>query len=164
MSKRECNKRYYEKYKERLREQNRNYEKAHREEANARSKKHYIKNRVAKITYQKEYYRKYRKEHREEAKAYAVAYRKKRFLSGEIIGGWLANKYLTVPCMDCNVIHPYYVMDFDHRPDEIKSFNIARMNQYAAKPDRISILMKEIDKCDYICANCHRVRTQERYK
>ena len=135
-----------------------------KEKANARSKKHYAENRKAKCAYQSAYEKRYRVEHRDEARAYAVAYRKRRFKEGAILGGWLAIKFKYNSCLDCGVVYPYYVMDFDHRPEETKSFNISKMNQYAATSDRISKVMKEIDKCDYVCANCHRERTQERHK
>lgn len=135
-----------------------------KEKACARSKKHYAENREAKCAYQSAYEKRYREEHRDEARAYAVAYRKRRFKEGAIIGGWLAIKFKDDPCLDCGVVYPYYVMDFDHRQGEIKSFGISAMNQYAATPDRISKVMKEIDKCDIVCSNCHRKRTQERHK
>jgi hypothetical protein len=32
----------------------------------------------------------------------------------------------SVPCMDCEVPHPYYIMTFDHRPGEKKCFNISK--------------------------------------
>lgn len=61
----------------------------------------------------------------------------------------------SVPCMDCEVSYPYYVMDFDHRDPDEKEFTIA------TNLSRVSLsqLKIEIDKCDIVCANCHRVRT-----
>ena len=64
--------------------------------------------------------------------------------------------------MDCNVIYQYHIMDFDHRPDEQKSFGIATKGDNKATPERIAEFMKEITKCDYVCANCHRDRTYKR--
>lgn len=61
-----------------------------------------------------------------------------------------------VPCMDCGLVNPI-VMEFDHRPDEVKSFTIAANWQFSM--DR---LLKEIAKCDIVCANCHRLRTHNR--
>lgn len=60
------------------------------------------------------------------------------------------------PCLDCGVAYPYYVMDFDHRPGELKTADISVMIR--AKMAYNSILT-EISKCDLVCANCHRVRT-----
>lgn len=57
------------------------------------------------------------------------------------------------PCVDCGIKFPYYVMDFDHKDSE-KLGEIAKMvNKSWDK------LLKEIKKCDVVCANCHRIRT-----
>lgn len=60
------------------------------------------------------------------------------------------------PCADCSILYPYYVMDFDHLGD--KEFNISE----SVKKYGLSRLKTEIDKCDVVCANCHRIRTFER--
>lgn len=61
-------------------------------------------------------------------------------------------------CIDCRVMYPYYVLDFDHRPNEKKLGNIAQLiNTLDWK-----LLRAEMAKCDIVCANCHRVRTQSR--
>jgi hypothetical protein len=61
-----------------------------------------------------------------------------------------------LPCYDCNERFPFYVMDFDHRDPSVKKGNIAKMVQHfgAAR------LLEELPKCDVVCANCHRSRTQ----
>lgn len=61
-------------------------------------------------------------------------------------------------CMDCGKRYPHYVMDFDHRPDEVKLY----------QPGRLWVMQSwrkakhEIAKCDVVCANCHRERTHQR--
>ncbi len=62
------------------------------------------------------------------------------------------------PCVDCGLIDPV-VMEFDHRPDEQKLYNIGAMvgNTYSQ-----ATLLAEIAKCDIVCANCHRHRTNSR--
>ena len=61
------------------------------------------------------------------------------------------------PCMDCGVQYPHYVMDFDHRDRGTKLTNISRMVSFHSySKDKI---LAEIDKCDLVCANCHRIRT-----
>lgn len=60
-----------------------------------------------------------------------------------------------VPCMDCGIRYPSYVMDFDHRDPSTKRFSIGR--QVASYG--IDALRAEIAKCDVVCANCHRIRT-----
>lgn len=63
-----------------------------------------------------------------------------------------------VPCMDCGISYPYYVMDLDHRPGEEKLFDPSR----APNVGSLRVLLAEIAKCDPVCANCHRIRTQSR--
>lgn len=59
-----------------------------------------------------------------------------------------------IPCMDCGIIYPPYVMDFDHRDPSTKFKDVGRMTNYS-----LETIQKEIDKCDIVCANCHRIRT-----
>jgi len=47
-------------------------------------------------------------------------------------------------------------MDFDHLRD--KKYNISNM----VCSDYGVALMEEIEKCELVCANCHRIRTQKR--
>lgn len=58
------------------------------------------------------------------------------------------------PCADCGVQYPYYVMDFDHVRGT-KLFNIGE----GATNFGQERLLAEIEKCDVVCANCHRERT-----
>lgn len=57
--------------------------------------------------------------------------------------------------MDCGQRFPPYVMDFDHRDPGKKVGNVASM----AVGSSVERLMEEIEKCDIVCANCHRIRT-----
>jgi hypothetical protein len=70
---------------------------------------------------------------------------------------WL-NELKNKPCADCNKSYPYYVMDFDHVTG-IKIFNIANARQKIWSKDKV---LKEINKCELVCANCHRERTYKR--
>lgn len=65
------------------------------------------------------------------------------------------NEVKNVPCADCGVKYPPYVMDFDHLGD--KEFNISNGSMSLAK------VKAEIEKCEVVCANCHRVRTHTRF-
>ena len=66
------------------------------------------------------------------------------------------------PCADCGKIYPHYVMDFDHRAGASKVDNISHLvNQNFLTYEEI---LKEVVKCDLVCANCHRVRTFTRLK
>lgn len=62
------------------------------------------------------------------------------------------------PCQDCGRTYPPYVMDFDHRDIEIKNFTISPCVGSLA----IKKLRNEIEKCDVVCSNCHRIRTWNR--
>ena len=75
---------------------------------------------------------------------------------------FLIKKYGGIPCMDCNGVFAWCVMDFDHRPGEGKEFGIGSKGRLKATPERLAQVQKEIDKCDLVCSNCHRVRTKDR--
>lgn len=63
------------------------------------------------------------------------------------------------PCADCGgTFHPF-VMDFDHRDDSAKTFNVSAAIPLGLPWDRV---VAEIAKCDVVCANCHRMRTLRR--
>lgn len=59
-----------------------------------------------------------------------------------------------VPCADCGVAYPYFVMDFDHRGDKV-----LEINRLVKRGPSLVSLQSEIDKCDVVCSNCHRART-----
>jgi hypothetical protein len=65
--------------------------------------------------------------------------------------------FKNVPCQDCGKTYPYYVMDFDHKDPLQKKFTIAT----AADRRGLEDLLDEIQKCDVVCANCHRERTHK---
>lgn len=66
----------------------------------------------------------------------------------------------SVPCMDCGAPYPHYVMDLDHRPEFEKVKNVSRNAFWRTRP--ISEFVAEIEKCDVVCANCHRERSYQR--
>lgn len=63
------------------------------------------------------------------------------------------------PCTDCKVSYPPYVMHFDHIGSD-KVANIAYLMDHASW----EVILLEIAKCELVCANCHAVRTHERYQ
>lgn len=67
----------------------------------------------------------------------------------------LLEYFETHPCVDCGETDPV-VLEFDHLRD--KSFAVA---QALTRRGWQSIL-DEIEKCEVVCANCHRRRTAER--
>lgn len=60
-----------------------------------------------------------------------------------------------VPCMDCGIRYPYYVMDLDHRDPSTKVTDPAKL----AAGLSVRKAKEEIAKCDPVCSNCHRIRT-----
>jgi hypothetical protein len=69
----------------------------------------------------------------------------------------LIAKCKDVPCADCGGRFPTECMDFDHVRG-VKKFSIG--TEAAAK--YWPTLLTEIEKCDIVCANCHRTRTFKR--
>lgn len=66
-----------------------------------------------------------------------------------------------MPCSDCHKNYPYYVMDFDHIPTRgKKATEIGKMLLNGASLEKI---LAEIEKCDLVCSNCHRIRTHKRH-
>ena len=61
------------------------------------------------------------------------------------------------PCADCGVLFPHCVMDWDHVRGE-KGKNVSTL----AAGGCSNLVMMEIEKCELVCANCHRIRTFER--
>lgn len=60
-------------------------------------------------------------------------------------------------CVDCGYDKHPVALEFDHIPGTIKLNNVASLVRGGLKK-----LFEEIDKCEVVCANCHRIRTTER--
>lgn len=61
------------------------------------------------------------------------------------------------PCADCKQRYHPVSMDFDHRPGTKK---LTRYSGFVAMSRKR--ILKEIRKCDLVCANCHRIRSYVR--
>lgn len=61
------------------------------------------------------------------------------------------------PCVMCGESDPV-VLEFDHREQSIKKGTICDMSRTSMGLETIT---EEIQKCDVLCANCHRRRTAE---
>jgi len=60
------------------------------------------------------------------------------------------------PCTDCGGTFPPECMDWDHvRGEKVKG--LGSMGSHVGPA-----LLAEIDKCDLVCSNCHRIRTRRR--
>jgi hypothetical protein len=63
-----------------------------------------------------------------------------------------------VPCFDCRRTFPYFVMQFDHRDSREKKYVVSQMVGRTGT----ETILAEVEKCDIVCANCHRERTYQR--
>lgn len=98
--------------------------------------------------YQREHYQKHKNEYIARARAREVKFR-------EVVKNVIRDAK-AIPCADCTVEYPYYVMQFDHLDN--KEFNIANFRATWS----LKRLLAEIAKCDVVCANCHAERTYQR--
>ena len=62
-------------------------------------------------------------------------------------------------CMDCGE-KDIVVLDFDHRDQKAKRFNLSTAANGGIAMARIKL---EIKKCDIVCSNCHRRRTAKQF-
>jgi hypothetical protein len=62
-------------------------------------------------------------------------------------------------CIDCGENDPI-VLEFDHLPGCEKKFEIGRA--VASSTRSWKQIQQEIDKCEIVCANCHKRRTSKR--
>ncbi len=69
----------------------------------------------------------------------------------------LINAIKSAPCVDCRIQYQPWQMQFDHRIPKTKHAAIADAARWSIKR-----LLKEIKKCDVVCANCHFDRTYRR--
>lgn len=99
-------------------------------------------------------YEKWQKKYYEKNRDYYAAKAKQR--KREIMEAISLYKEST-PCKDCGQKLKHYQMDFDHLNS--KFLNISRMVKDGYSLQRI---LSEIEKCELVCANCHRERTYRR--
>jgi hypothetical protein len=88
------------------------------------------------------------------ASRYCKACRRERYGGSRYRDAKLAR----ATCVDCGLVatpETLCMFDLDHRED--KCFNVSQM--YSAPDD---VFQKELEKCDLVCANCHRLRTKAR--
>lgn len=62
------------------------------------------------------------------------------------------------PCTDCKGRFHHAAMQWDHLPGTEKVANVSEMYVNHG----IESILREIEKCELVCANCHAVRTYER--
>jgi len=70
----------------------------------------------------------------------------------------IINELKNRPCKDCGLTFPPICMDFDHINND-KEANVAHL----VIRGNINMAIKEAEKCEIVCACCHRIRTHKRY-
>lgn len=66
------------------------------------------------------------------------------------------------PCTDCGGSFPPCAMEFDHRTPTLNAKRFRISSFVAAR--HIPGMLAESEKCDLVCANCHRIRTDNQRK
>jgi hypothetical protein len=83
---------------------------------------------------------------------------RERNVQRRLSGRTLIEEAKNVPCTDCKQRYPKYVMDFDHLVAGEKHGNVGWMvGRYP-----LATIQAEIDRCEVVCSNCHRIRTYNR--
>jgi hypothetical protein len=104
--------------------------------------------RTCRSAYHREHYEANRQRYIDQARERKQALRIERT-------SYLLSFFSTNPCVDCGEADPV-VLEFDHLGS--KSFNIGQALSYRSWQS----ILDEIEKCEVVCANCHRRRTARR--
>ena len=59
-------------------------------------------------------------------------------------------------CNDCSFSYPdypYVIFDFHHKDPNLKEFDWSKLRLRSK-----DTIIRELDKCDLLCSNCHRIR------
>lgn len=67
---------------------------------------------------------------------------------------WYRKYKSETPCVDCGCCFSAECMDFDHVGNKTKQVSHLVTGGYSAEAIR-----KEMEQCDLVCSNCHRIRT-----
>lgn len=113
----------------------------------------FAKNKCKKSGYHykcKECQKIYKKEHYKKNKKY---YMQKVLDRKTLIREKIKEYKKTLSCIKCGFSHPA-ALDFHHRDPNEKDFSIAQWHKTCSNFESVKI---EIEKCDVLCANCHRI-------
>src|ERR1700694_3332834 len=113
-----------------------------------------LKDPEARRAYHRLYMRAWYQEHREQHLALTVdVNRRARAAVRELVA-----KLKSHPCVDCNGRFPPFVMDFDH----VRGAKLGIISRMSTGRMSWAKTLAEIEKCEVLCSNCHRMRTQLR--
>ena len=105
--------------------------------------------RECRVTYSRTYYERTKARY---ADARALASARAKQVAIDFVHQYLASH----PCVDCGN-RDLRVLEFDHLGD--KEYNVSQLLNGGFSPTAIAA---EIEKCDVVCANYHRIRTYSR--
>lgn len=108
-------------------------------------------------SYCKECHSKYRREHYLANKAKYIKKAHTRKVAERMKIAEKIAQIKSVPCTDCGKTFHHCAMDFDHVENN-KVANVSRL----ALDSTWERVKQEIDKCEVVCSNCHRIRTWNR--
>src|SRR4051794_13975481 len=103
--------------------------------------------RECRKAYDAAYHAKYRERRRELRRLKAIEFKK-----------WYWELKESLPCTDCGSYFRHPAMTWDHLPGFEKRADVGFLTRYSSR----NVVLKEIAKCELVCANCHAVRTFER--
>ena len=107
-------------------------------------------------TFCRECQREYLREHYYANRAYYLAKALKSNTKRRVLVRAKIHELKAVPCADCGLRYPPYVMQFDHVRGQ-KCFNVGE-----AITLNMAALLAEAAKCEIVCSNCHAERTWRR--
>lgn len=96
------------------------------------------KRKIWKDDYNKKHYKKNKQYYKDKAKRHKMKIRK-----------WYIDLKKSKKCIECSE-SDFRCLDFHHRDPERKEFNISDISRVSRKR-----ALKEIEKCNPLCKNCH---------
>lgn len=109
------------------------------------------KKREYQREYQREYHKKWYEKNKSKHRAWDKAIR-------ERLSAKLAAYKLKRGCMDCGYKKCAAALDFDH----VRGTKVCDVGGMVGRRLSWERILAEIEKCDLVCANCHRERTEAR--
>lgn len=153
-------KEYREMNKEKTKQKKREYREKNKEKIKQKKKEYYEENKDKILEYKKQYdkeNKEYKKQYYEENKEEIHKHNRKYRLELKIR---MLNLTSRSKCEICGLDDPF-LLEWHHFNPESKEFSVAIS---VHEPNKYSddIILKEVDKCQILCRNCHRVIRQRK--
>ena len=71
---------------------------------------------------------------------------------------WVRGLKLAQGCVECGYRHHHAALHFDH----VRGSKIADVQDLVHRGYGKKVILREVAKCEIVCANCHAVRTYRR--